>query len=351
MAGAATLSADTGTPALGIPGPYRGKVIAVAHSKCLRDHAFQEQPIRSMVSRGICELTGDSKPIDAWRRFFSPNDVVGIKMSPVGQPFVCSSKEMVNAVIDGVLSAGVKVTNIIVFERYHEIAVNTGLGSWLPPGARLAWAAPAYADYQLGIEGYDPAHFVELPFVIDGQELTNPAAVRSYAATFLTQDITKLINLPSLKSHNAAGVTLCLKNLSHGLVNNVNRSHQTNQLRIAEFTPAVVSMPVIRNKTVLNILDGTKGLYHGGPGIMRDTYVWEHKTVYFGTDPVALDRTGLTVIDEQRKKSGLWPVAAAKTDDIWTVPERQPQHIDNAGKAGLGESDPEKIQLKKLQIG
>jgi len=351
LAGAAVLSADAGTPAPGIPGPYRGKVVAIGHSKCIRNQAFQAQPIRAMVSRGMCELTGAPEPLDAWRRFFSPGDVVGIKMNPVGQPFVCSSPEMLNAIIDGVVSAGVKVADIVVYERYHEIAVNAALGRWLPPGARLAWAAPAYSDYQLGIDGYDPDHFVELPFVLPGQDLKDPAAIRSFAATFLTRDITKLINVPVLKSHNAAGVTLALKNLSHGLVNNVNRSHQPNQLRIAEFTPAVVSMPVIRQKTVLNILDGTKGLFHGGPGIMHDEYVWEHKTVYFSTDPVALDRTGLNVIDAQRKKKGLLPVKDPKTDEIWTSPDRQPEHIDNAGKAGLGESDPAKIDLKAIQLG
>ena len=62
-------------------------------------------------------------------------------------------------------------------------------------------------------------------------------------------------------------MTLALKNLSHGLVNNVCRSHSSSTLNTCgQFIPAVVSMPVIRNKTVLHVLDGVKGLYHGGPG-------------------------------------------------------------------------------------
>ena len=36
------------------------------------------------------------------------------------------------------------------------------------------------------------------------------------------REVNKLINLPVLKDHQSAGVTLALKNLSHGLVNNVN---------------------------------------------------------------------------------------------------------------------------------
>lgn len=62
-------------------------------------------------------------------------------------------------------------------------------------------------------------------------------------------------------------------------------------------------MPVIRNKVVLNILDGVKGVYHGGPGA-RPEFVWEHHTMYFATDPVALDHVGWTKIDEKRLAVG-----------------------------------------------
>jgi uncharacterized protein (DUF362 family) len=351
VAGASFLSADTGASTPGMPGAYRGKVVAVKHNGCIRKEAFQAEPIRAMVSRGMCELTGATDQVEAWRGFFSPGDVVGIKMSPVGQPFVCSSPEMLNAIIAGVVSAGIKPTDIIVYERYRSNVESTGLDKWLPPGVRIAWAAPEYSANQMGIEGYDPDHFVELPFVMPGESLTDPKANRSFAATFVARDINKLINVPSLKSHNAAGVTLALKSLSHGLVNNVNRSHDGPALRISEFIPAVVSMPVIRQKTVLNILDGTKGVYHGGPGIMNDNFVWEHKTAYFATDPVAMDIVGRDVIDAQRKKNHLKPVAAHVTDDVWKSPNRQPDHIESAGKAGLGEWDPAKINLKSVQLG
>ncbi len=40
-----------------------------------------------------------------------------------------------------------------------------------------------------------------------------------YELRLAAQDVGKLINLPVLKHHQSAGVTLALKNLSHGLVN------------------------------------------------------------------------------------------------------------------------------------
>ena len=180
-------------------------------------------------------------------------------------------------------------------------------------------AAEDYKDSQEEIEGYDPDQYVELPLIYPGHDPDALASKRSYAAQFITKHVNKVINLPVLKDHDGGGVTLALKNLSHGLVNNVNRSHpDIDKMRFSDFIPHVVSMPVIRTKVVLNILDGIRGVYHGGPGLQRPEWAWNHKTLYFSTDPVALDRIGWSVIDDQRRKMGMVPVAKA-TADGWTV--------------------------------
>jgi uncharacterized protein (DUF362 family) len=83
----------------------------------------------------------------------------------------------------------------------------------------------------------------------------------------VARQINKFINLPVLKHHQSAGVTIALKNMSHGMVNNVNRSHLTRTANACGiFIPSVVSLPVIREKSVLHICDAVKASYHGGPG-------------------------------------------------------------------------------------
>lgn len=357
IAGAALSSsvplAGAETEALGIPGPYRGKVIAVNHAKCIRRDAYQAEPIRAMVQRGMCELTGEAQAADAWRRFFAPSDVVGIKMSPVGRPFVCSSKEMLGAIIEGLQSAGVKPGNIVVYERYREILESAGIPQWVPDAVRVESAAPAYTAEQQDRENYDAEHYVEFPFVLPGSDPKSEIARRSYFTKFLTQHVNKVINVPCLKTHELAGVTLALKNLSHGLVNNVSRSHDGPKLLYTEFIPGVVGSPLVRSKTVLNILDGTRGLFHGGPGIMAglsQSYVWDHKTAYFATDPVALDRMGMIVLEAMRKKQHLKPIHEAKPDSLWPGPVRQPEYIDSAGQAGLGEADASKIAFQRIEL-
>jgi uncharacterized protein (DUF362 family) len=191
---------------------------------------------------------------------------------------------------------------------------------------------------------------MDMALTLPGYDASNLTARRSYAARFITKEVNKVINLPTLKDHQSAGVTLALKNLSHGLVNNVNRSHSSSTLNACGiFIPSVVSMPVIRNKAVLHILDGVKGLYHGGPGA-RPEFVWEHKTLYFATDPVALDHICWNAIDEKRVAMGMKKIAEDRPDKYSTFWNRQPEHIEIAGAMGLGEWNESKIDLRRIRV-
>ena len=339
------------TSKLGIPGPYRGRVVAARHPGSIVSGAIQADPIRAMMRQGMAALTGSNDWAEAWRVFFEPGDVVGIKVNPVGAPHVISCAEVIHQIVDGLKSAGLKPQDIVVYDRYRREFLGAGFHKMLPDGVRHSAAVDHFEMVQLDIDGYDPDHYLEMALVTPGQDAASLAARRSYVAKFLTREVNKLINLPVLKDHQSAGVTLALKNLSHGLVNNVWRSHATPTLNACgAFIPAVVNLPVIRQKTVLHIMDGIKALYHGGPGTGDGRFVWEHKTLYFATDPVALDRTAWKVIDEKRLQAGMPVVAEAKTDEFTTYFRRQPEHIEIAGALGLGEWDEKKIELQRFDL-
>src|SRR5438132_12695034 len=270
----AQVSSKTDSSKLAMPGLYRGRVIAVHNAASIVSGQFQKEPIRQMIRKGMAELTGTDGGADAWRQFAGPGDVVGIKLNPVGQPHVMSSPDVVREIIAGLNSAGVKPKDIVVYDRYRKQFFNAGFDKWLPEGVRVSHAAEDYQEMQMAIEGYDPDHYVDMALTMPGYDAGNLTARRSYAAQFITKQVNKLINLPVLKDHQSAGVTLALKNLSHGLVNNVNRSHSSYTLNACgAFIPAAVSLPVIRNKTVLHIMDGIKALYHGGPGVGNPQFV------------------------------------------------------------------------------
>lgn len=336
---------------LGIPGPYRGRVVAVQHPASIVSGKFQAEPIRSMMHKGMLELTGAGNWAEAWRVFVEPGDVVGIKVNPVGQPHVISCAEVIHEIVDGLKAAGLKTKDIVVYDRYRLQFLSAGFDKMLPEGVRQSHAVDDYDNIQMDIKGYDPEHYLDMALVTPGQDPGNPHARRSYVAKFLSQEVNKLINLPVLKDHQSAGVTLALKNLSHGLVNNVSRSHSSGTLNACgTFIPAVVSLPMIREKTVLHVLDGIKALYHGGPGIRKTDFVWEHKTMYFATDPVALDRQGWKVIDAKRQQVGMKSIAESKPDPHSTFLNRQVEHIEIAGALGLGEWDEKKVDVKRFEL-
>ena len=351
LAGSLAAQADLKAAAKpGMPGPYPGRVVAVAHPNCISSGAYQPQAIEQMMHRGMMELTGAPGWPDAWRELFEPGDVVGIKVSPVGGPKLCSDAAVVHHILEGLQAAGVKTRDVVVFNRYRQEITGTGIDKWLPKEVRWTGASEKYDNVQLDMDGYDPEHYMEMSLIKPGENLNDAHYRRSYVAKVVTQQINKFINLPVLKHHQSAGVTIALKNMSHGMVNNVNRSHLTPTLNACGvFIPSVVNLPVIREKAVLHICDGVKASFHGGPG-GKPKYIWEHKTMYFATDPVAMDKTGLAAIDAQRASRGMASIALSKPDKDSTFLNCQVEHIEIAGMLGLGVFDEKKMDVRRLRL-
>ncbi|HXG11127.1 MAG TPA: DUF362 domain-containing protein [Gemmataceae bacterium] len=345
------------TPAAdGIPGPFPGRVVEVAHAGSVVEDAVQEAAAAAMVERGMRELVGVENAVEAWRKFFAPGDVVGIKVNPVGAPHAISNFATVRAIIAGLRSAGVRPRDIVVFDRYRRQLLRAGYADQLPEGVRWDASVEDYDPVQLDIKGYDPDVYASLELVALGRhDPKDDRTRRSHLALLVSRQLDKIINVPVLKDHGSAGVTLALKNLSHGLVNNVSRSHATAATNACNtFIPAIVAMPKIRQKVVLHILDGLKAVYQGGPSARKE-FVWAYRSLFFATDPVALDQIGWEIIDAKRKEVGLPPVAQAGRAGNPPNPKegfdiRQPQHIPLAGALGLGIGDRSKIEHRKVTL-
>ncbi len=340
---------------LGIPGPYPGRVVAVHHPNSIVSGNYQAEPVAQMIDRGMRELTGAGGSLDAWRLFFEPGDVVGIKLNPVGMPHVISAPEVLHPIIRALGEIGIPRRDIVAYDRYGDQFQRAGFVDWLPDGVRWTSGSPTNPRIQLDMGGYDADVYMEMPLVHPAYapeyDLSDVHARRSYVAKFLTKEVNKVINLCVVKHHQSAGVTLALKNMSHGLVNNVSRSHASTTANVCGiFIPAVVDLPVIREKLVLHILDGVKAAYHGGPGGSVERYTWEHKTMYFASDPVALDKTGWKAIDEKRAEVGRAPIALLKPDEDSRWLNAQIEHIELASNFGLGTFDDDAIDVKRITL-
>ncbi len=338
---------------LSMPGLFPGRVVSLHNAGSIVQGRYQRDAITAMMRSGMTELTGAPDWVAAWRSFFQPGEVVGIKLNPVSLPWVISAPEVVQEIIAGLEAAGIRRKDIVIYDRYKDQFLQAGFDKWVPAGVRTSWAADYDDPTQQRMDGYDPNHWMDMQLTLPGFSFDNERARRSYASLFITRGVDKLVNLCLLKHHQSAGITCALKNLSHGLVNNVNRSHSSPMLNACgAFIPTSVSIPVIRDKTVLHICDAVQGLYHGGPVMKKEAtkFVWEAKQMYFATDPVALDKIAWEALDRKRVSIGMKPLSEALLDDFSGFVRMQPEHVDIAGALGLGVADRSKIDLRERDI-
>jgi hypothetical protein len=347
---------DGQAAAPGLPGPFPGRVVEVRHGGMIRGDVKDAAAISAAMQRGMRELTGADSSEEAWRFFFQPGDVVGVKVNPVGNPLANTSTEVLLETIRGLQSAGVRLRDIVVFDRYRSEFVKAGFDQHLPEGVRWDGLTPESDPTQLKIDGYDPDEYVRMELVHPSHDSQDDRTRRSHLGLLLTRQVDKVVCLPVLKDHGSAGVTMALKNMSHGFVNNVARSHGGAHYNVCnQFIPAVVSHPIIRQKAVLQIVDGVKGVFQGGPFATKPEWTWERNSLFFATDPVAVDHVGWQIIDQQRKEQGLAPVGAVGKLGLDAEREsfdiRQPQHIALAGTLGLGVFEREQIDHRQVKPG
>jgi uncharacterized protein (DUF362 family) len=336
---------------LRMPGLYPGRVVEVADKRSIVGNRVSQPIVKEMLERGMKELTGESSARGAWAKFVEPKDVVGIKINPSGAPACCSSPELIREIIAGVISVGVPVWNIVLWDRFsYEI----DLGSYqmlMPPGIRVF----GIQEGTLDSAGYDGNVYCETNFFGEWE-------TRSYMASIVAKDIDKIINVPTMKDHSASGVTGCLKNLGYGSFNNVARSHKEPFSFTNPLVGVMCSVEPLRSKAVLNILDGMRMVWHGGPLTQNQEFIYQTGVVMLGTDPVAVDTVELEMIEKKRLAEGVPSVWEHDPKSLTTdgglfyrdanknLYYRQPGHIAAAGKLGLGVSELKQIDYRKVQI-
>jgi len=149
------------------------------------------------------------------------------------------------------------------------------------------------------------------------------------------QNSTALINVRPMRSHHWAGVGSCIKNYMP-----FHHDCQSLHPNFCENLGELWSLPMVKGKTRLNILVMLTPLFHSkGPHDFKDKYTWEYGGFLLGTDPVAVDTTGLAIIEAKR---------AEYFEQAAPLPIT-PHHIRFASeKFNLGIADPARIDVKKL---
>ncbi|HUV00665.1 MAG TPA: DUF362 domain-containing protein, partial [Bacteroidales bacterium] len=167
-----------------------------------------------------------------------------------------------------------------------------------------------------------------MPYMVNGGKY-------SYFTKIVTSEVDKIINIPILK--NAGGsITNAMKNLAFGAVSNTGRLHA----KLWNDTCAeVCSFAPLRDKVVLNICDGLRGCFNGGPGAIPQ-FICNYNSLLVSSDPVAMDRIAYDIIAEKRIAEGLQKTPTPESLTFLTM----------ATALGLGTSDKNKINLKVIEM-
>ena len=338
---------------LGIPGPFPGRVIAVRHPASIISGAFQSEPIRAMMQKGMTALTGSDGWADAWRQFFEPGDVVGIKVNPVGAPLINTTPALASAVVAWLVGNGLPPGNIVIWDRFDDMLKEAGFTAERFPGVRIEslqtmaeegkpWRNAKGEHPSAG--NFDPQayYFAKgiMGTAVKGYENDDAYANQhvftgeySYFGKLVTQRVTKIINLAAFKN-TGNGVSMATKNLGYGAICNTGRLHQPLFFKVCT---EVLAAPWVRDKLVLSVIDGIRGQYDGGP-MPNEQFLYANQSLYLATDPFALDRVGHDQMVAKRKAMGV------KVNEH----PRFTEYLDYAQRLGLGVGDPSKITLHKV---
>jgi hypothetical protein len=364
---AGTFQIRTGLPALkvvsrhapaavpGMPGPYPGRVVAVTSAKSVdtSSGAANDEVVREMMAQGMRALTGAGTTAEAWRRFFAPSDVVGIKVNCGGYPHCVSAYEIVGETVRQLMGIGVPVSQIYVYERFQNQLTEVNYAPRLPQGLEIV--AAERANRNTDNSGYDPETYLEANLF--GEEDT-----RSNMMRLVSKRLTKIINIPNMKDHGATGVTGCLKNIAYGSFSNVARTHQRGKSHTYSVVGTLASIEPLRSRTVLQLMDGLRAVWHAGPFARTTKYVFYPRQIMFGTDPVAIDRLLLDIIENKRREQGvlsIWDrspsslkddVRARDADPNVNIIIREPGHVEYASSLGLGVYDRARIKVQDVTV-
>ena len=277
----------------------KSKVVLVRDENALGDDGRpEENKIGEMLEAAMLELTGQPDGAAAWARFFEPEDVVGVKINVMMTP---TSHELSRSVVRGIMEAGVRERNIIVWDR---------------------------KDAGRGLQG---ATVRTERFGYDSKSLSR----------IVTHEATALVNVPGMKVHWLAGVAVALKNWV-GAVTNINVpdigvAYKIHADSCAECA-GINAIPAIRDKCRLIVVDALRPLFHGGPQV-NPRYLWPYRGIIAGTDPVAVDTVCTKILEAKRReyKGEDWPISPP------------PKHVLVAErKYRLGHADAQNIRLEKL---
>jgi Domain of unknown function (DUF362) len=280
-------------------------VVVVRHSRVWVDSEPDPAIVSQMLDDGLRTLTGVGDVLAVWRTLFDPGERVLLKVNCIsyGSP---TQPAVAYAVAQRLQDAGLRPEDIFIFDRTDNELESAG--------------------YQLNDGG--PGVQCHGSRAVGTQIALTQARVRFYQEI---DNSDAIINLPTPKQHDGAGVSVSLKN-HYGSVDRPGSLHGNRcDPAIAELN----AQPLIRDKTRLVV----------GAALNVSPGDWNRpereNALLLSFDPVALDTVARDILIQHRE---------AKGRDVGFLIEGA-RHLRTAQTLGLGTTAVDSIDLQEVVLG
>lgn len=281
------------------------RVVVVRDSGVWAESVPDPAIVLQMLDNGLRTLTGFGDVLAVWRLLFEEGEKVLLKVNCIayGGP---TQPAVTYAVAQRLQESGLRAEDIHIFDRTDN---------------ELAAAGYAINDGGSGVQCHGTRG--------DGSEMAlSQARVRFYQEIDACDAI---INMPTPKQHNGAGISVSLKN-HYGSVNNPGALHGNwCDPAIAELN----AQPTIRDKTRLVV----------GAALNVSPRDWNQpereNAILVSFDPVALDTVARDILVRHRQASG--------HDSGFLV--EGARHLHTAQSLNLGATDGQLIDLLEVGLG
>ncbi len=318
LAGAVACGTGAALRAPAQPAPAPKSRVVVARDPDLRGAGAVIDPnrLQGMLDRAVLALfsgvpaaaISKEKILAAWRRIAGPRDTVGLKVNTLGGRGISTHVDLVAAVCDRLQQAGINPANIVIWDRNTEEMERAGF--------RIAIGGNSVQCYGTDRAGYE-------------DDLSVWGSVGSRLSRILTRSTTVLINLPVLKDHDGAGVSIALKNM-YGAIHNPNKYHPNG---CDPYVADLNMLPEIRSRMKLVLCDATTAMYEGGPAF-KPEHSWNADSLILSQDPVALDWIAWQMIERKRAEMGLKTLEAEKRAPHYIATAADTDHRLGSNQAG-----------------
>ncbi len=224
--------------------------------------------VTALLDRAVTAWSGGEQPEDFWGQRFGPNDRVGLMIDVQEPPIPII---MVEAIIERLVSVGVKTGDILIFSGDERDLFATGFS--------LRHDRPGVKCYGAASVGY-----------------------RHGLARILADMCDKVINVAYLHPHPELGMTGAVYNHLSCVPPAVAKQLVSEPERLA----SVAAQPLVRQKMALHFLVALHPYYAiAAPG--GQALRWEYAALLVSSDPVAVDAVGVQILTARRAEAGVEP--------------------------------------------